>query len=157
LNRDIKSVAPSPAEPEGQVFEIMLANQQTYKLAAQDGGARRWWINFIEEKTKSKDVAKESQKALEQPSLPTSPKFLRFNSSADLLTSGKQVRILSLISYSSARLRIRFPDCCYHCLCMCNHLTGLDRCTTKPKCATRAEYRLPTLNLYTHGGRCGST
>ena len=68
--KHIESVSPSPAEPEGHVFEIQVKNQVdnftssrifehlhiqvTYRFAAIDPDARREWIEVIEMLTRRK-------------------------------------------------------------------------------------------------------
>eukprot|EP00602_Paraphysomonas_sp_CaronLab_P003946 CAMPEP_0185018462 /NCGR_PEP_ID=MMETSP1103-20130426/1172_1 /TAXON_ID=36769 /ORGANISM="Paraphysomonas bandaiensis, Strain Caron Lab Isolate" /LENGTH=1414 /DNA_ID=CAMNT_0027548275 /DNA_START=447 /DNA_END=4691 /DNA_ORIENTATION=- len=51
LIKDIVAVSPSPAEPEGHVFDIQIKSQMTYRFAATDPESRREWIREIEKIT----------------------------------------------------------------------------------------------------------
>jgi hypothetical protein len=52
LIKDIVAVFPSPAEPEGHVFDLQLASQMTYRFAATDPESRQFWIQEIEKITR---------------------------------------------------------------------------------------------------------
>lgn len=51
---DIKRVHPSPAEPEGHVFDVETSQlaRQKYSFVASDDFARALWMNFIDSKRK---------------------------------------------------------------------------------------------------------
>lgn len=48
LSKNVKSVSPSPMEPEGHVFELEVKNQSTFRFAATGPEARRSWIEILE-------------------------------------------------------------------------------------------------------------
>ena len=52
LLKDIVAVSPSPAEPEGHVFDLQIASQMTYRFAATDPDSRKSWISEIERITR---------------------------------------------------------------------------------------------------------
>eukprot|EP00392_Amoebophrya_sp_AT5.2_P016148 g16391.t1 len=52
LIKDIVAVSPSPAEPEGHVFDLQIASQMTYRFAATDPESRKSWISEIEKITR---------------------------------------------------------------------------------------------------------
>lgn len=52
LIKDIVAVSPSPAEPEGHVFDLQIASQMTYRFAATDPESRKFWIQEIEKITR---------------------------------------------------------------------------------------------------------
>lgn len=49
LSKNIESISPSPAEPEGHVFEVQVrGTSAAYRFASTDPESRREWINAIE-------------------------------------------------------------------------------------------------------------
>lgn len=53
MNREIDSVSPSPLEPEGHVFELVLKDQSSYRFTTTDSDSRRAWISIIEKTQRS--------------------------------------------------------------------------------------------------------
>lgn len=47
--KEIAAILPSPVEPEGHVFEILLTSQHTYRLATPDLRSRQVWIDRFEQ------------------------------------------------------------------------------------------------------------
>lgn len=58
---DIKRVHPSPAEPEGHVFDVETSQlaRQKYSFVASDDFARALWMNFIDSKRKKDNKDKD--------------------------------------------------------------------------------------------------
>ena len=52
LLKDIVAVSPSPAEPEGHVFDLQVTSQITYRFATTDPDSRKSWISEIEKTTR---------------------------------------------------------------------------------------------------------
>lgn len=46
---NVKSVSPSPIEPEGHVFDLEVRNQSTFRFAATGPESRRAWIEILED------------------------------------------------------------------------------------------------------------
>jgi hypothetical protein len=66
--KDIYAVSPSPAEPEGLVFEIALNANKTLMFAAHKGSCRRSWMGYIEQKMR-KNLTTNSLLNAENPAL----------------------------------------------------------------------------------------
>eukprot|EP01038_Epipyxis_sp_PR26KG_P006959 gene6959-9514_t len=68
---EMETVSPSPIEPEGHVFEIVLKDQSMYRFTSTDALSRRKWITSIEE-VRKKAIKKENINNQTDPS-PGSP------------------------------------------------------------------------------------
>ena len=53
--KDIQSISPSPLEPDGHIFELVLRSQSTYRFQATDSEARHNWISLIDENLKARE------------------------------------------------------------------------------------------------------
>jgi hypothetical protein len=98
LKRDIVSVSPSPAEPEGHVFDIQIGSQISYRFAATDPDSRRDWLKEIEKASSS------SSSSHRHPSHPLSSSvpFTPPNSPTQPQTPGHMLHQPSSSAFSSS-------------------------------------------------------
>ena len=90
--KEIAAILPSPVEPEGHVFEILLSSQHTYRLATPDLRSRQLWIDRFEQVIAGGEASKSNSS-----SHPTSPNGSNNNSvsNTESMSSGRSINFNS--------------------------------------------------------------